>query len=254
MAKRGGIYGGAGQTTAGAAPTGAKGRGPGLNRGGRPGGGGGGGGGQKKVKLPGGGIYAGRAGEAQTNTDPMSFFTSMLVNSGMMPQTNTPQDIWVRDQAVKNLMDQYAGYSATNQRASPLDFMKNIYGASYEGKKAKRFNPGNLAGVTAGLPEQFGHVYANENQEAFLNEEASRRGLLPATGTPNFNTWYSTVFQPQTQTNFRVAQRNAPNLNYDDWLATQNLVGQAQRGYANRPDMLRGQSAAPEIGHWSWWA
>lgn len=48
--------------------------------------------------------------------------------------------------------------------------------------------------------------------------------------------------------------KNAPNLNFDDWLKTIDLAGEARRAYAFRPDMERFGSPGQAQGRWSWWS
>lgn len=98
------------------------------------------------------------------------------------------------------------------------------------------------------------HAMANANPLQYAHTEGARNDLIAANGNDQFQQWYDQTYAPQLQGQFATASRANPQLNFDDFLASQDLAGNARRAYANRPPSQRGMTQESPAGRWSWWA
>lgn len=175
----GNVYAGGANTTS----VGRRGRG---NRGGMGGGGnnrnrgGGGGGGNKTPK---GGLYGGKAGEAAANQQPEIFVENFLRQAGLINDTGTEFDNFMKQQQIANMVGAYnSAMAGKNQRMSIADWLRQNYGgAGYSGKRGTTFSagtfgqsPGDVGGTTPG-----GGIYGSSAPRSAL---ASGGGGSPSLG------------------------------------------------------------------------
>ncbi len=238
------IYTGGTQTTI--APT----ANPRNNRGGRPGGSGGSG----NSRVPKGGLYGGKSGEAVGNQAPDAFFLNALRQGGVINDSGTELDTFTRDQSVQNLMGQYNAAQALNQRLSASDFLKQQYGAGYGGRRGQNFQAGSLTGATGPIAGQFQTNFANQNPLTHMATQGAKQGFAASNGNDDFQNYFNTVYAPQQELQWRTAQRDNPQVNFDTFSA--GLTPEmAQRAFAHRAPRYRTPSAnAPTGGRWSWWS
>lgn len=191
------------------------------------GGGGGGGGGKGKNKVPQGGLYGGKPGEAAANLDPEAFIRAVLTQSGLISGSGSPMDVYASDKMVSDMLNQYQSAVANDQRLSAVDWMNQTYGAGWQGKRGKNFQAGSLTADNPNVVAGYQTNYANSNPLSYFSTQA----LLPQGGNTEFSDWYNTVFSPRLASEYEAAQQANPNLNVADWYAQQNVAGRAQSEY-----------------------
>ena len=178
-------------------------------------------------RVPQGGRYAKKAGEASANQDPTEFFRSLLGNAGVADYSGNARDQWARTEYLQQLVDQYGDAEALNQRLSPVEWAKQQFGASYAGKKGNRLDPGSLGNVGA----QFETNYSNANPLSFFNTDAIKRGLLPQGGNPEFEEFYATVLAPRMEREYELAGQTSSGVNVNDWFAQNYSPDRANREF-----------------------
>lgn len=207
--------------------------------------------------IPKGGTYGGRAGEALTNTDPESYIISMFQNAGLFQNPATQQATWMRDEAIRNLMAEYAGAAGTNQNLSVEDFFRKNYGVEYGGKKGTRFNPGTLSQLTGTMAEKWRN-YEGETQPLSVATRHMGGGGWVAggggAGSQDFQNWFQESFAPGLKTQHTAfAQANAPQMSFDQFLQGQDVLGKARKAWAYRSPLLRSPAPIDFAGRYSWW-
>lgn len=228
--------------------------GGGGNRGAQPNrGGGGGGGGGGRNRLPNTGLYQGRAGEAQANQNPEAFFRSAVSGVGGLSYSGTPISEF-SDDFIAKLLDDYNAAMSGSQRTSPVDYLRDTYGAGWEGKKGRDFNPGTLGLSGGALDTAYTNYYSNTNPIDYLTGQAVNvGGFAPGGGNQGFQEFYQANFVPQLQAELAGARAGNPNLSMADMIAGRDVVGEARTRYLNRPGSQRQLGPVNLGARWSWW-
>lgn len=216
-------------------------------------GGGGGGGGGGRNRLPNTGLYQGRAGEAQANQNPEAFLRSAVSGVGGLNYSGTPIGDF-SERFVQKLLDEYNLAVSGNQRLSVPDWMRQTYGAGWEGKKGRTFNPGQLGSNGGALDAAFTENYSNEDPLNYLTGQAAKQGGFAAGGgNQDFQRWYQENQVPALMAELAGAQATDPNISMANLIAGRDLVGQARRRYLARPDTQRAPGPINLGSRWSWW-
>jgi hypothetical protein len=190
----------------------------------RPGGGGGGG------KVPRGGLYGGKPGEAASNQDPEQYFLDLLSKTGITDGSGSAADLYGGGAYLQQMIRDYNVASADNQRLSAADWARQTYGAGWQGKRGKAFTAGTLSADDPAFAQAASTNYNNTNPRAYLTTQGLG-GPLAQGGNDEFSRWYTEVYAPRLEAEYTQAQASAPGLNIADWNAQQEGSGRAQREY-----------------------
>ena len=246
------------QPTASSGPAG---RGPGNNRGGQGrrggggnGGNGGGAGGGGRNRIPNTGLYFGRAGEGQANINPDAYFRAVTSRLGGLSYSGTPVSDFSEEFAAK-LRDDYLAAQATRQRLSPVDYLRQTYGAGFRGRKGREFGAGTLGMQGGAMQGAYDDWFSGKDPTAFLTGRAAGQGgFAPGGGNQDFQTWYQTAYAPSLLAELEGARAGGdPTLTLNDLVAGRDLVGQARRRYLARPNAQRQIGPANAGARWSVW-
>jgi hypothetical protein len=228
------------------------------NRGGGPrhiGGGGGGGGGGGRNRIPNTGLYRGQAGKTAANQNPEQFFRTAVNRVGTLDYSGTPIGDF-SESFIQKLLDDYLGAQASKQRLDPIKYLKQTYGAGFQGKKARTFNPGDLAvgGEGSALDAAFTPYYSNTNTPAYLTGQiAQAGGHVPGGGNDQFARYVQDTYIPGVEADTAAARAADPTVNVSDLIAGRDLLGEARRRFLARGDSMRQPGVANASGRWSWW-
>lgn len=220
-----------------------------INRHGNRGGGGGG-----HRRLPQDmGLYHGRAGAAYANQNPEAFFRSAVQQLGGLDYSGTPLSEFSDDYVAK-LLDQYTAAQAGTQGLSPIDFLRNTYGAGYGGKRSQVFDQGQLGLGGGALETAYRNWYSNTSPADFLvGQGTAQGGLAPSGGNADFQRYFQETYVPQLMAEQAGARALNPRISMADLIAGRDLVGEARRKYLVRPNAARQIGPANLAGRWSWW-
>jgi hypothetical protein len=209
--------------------------------------------------IPRGGLYGGRAGEALTNQDPISYWRSLIQRGGGLTGTSSPSDTFINEQLMPYMQDDYTSRLAKRQNLSVKDYTRGVWGAGYRGKKGNRADIGHLGvndltGNTR-LGRMYQNWYSNENPISYSVGELSKLGGYDAgAGNQGFQDWYASSWVPQQQLGLdRARQATAPTLSMRQYLGGEDVLGDARRAYALRPSVARVPAPVAPEGRYSWW-
>ncbi len=223
-----------------------------MGGGGRGGGGRGGGGGGGRNRIPNTGLYPGRQGQAAANQDPETFFRSAVQKLGGLDYSGTPLAEFSDDYVAK-LMDEYNAAQAGNQRLSPVEWLRDTYGAEWGGKKGRNFDQGDLGLGGGALEQAYRNWYSNTSPIDFMVGQATAAGgLAPSGGNQEFQRYFQDTFAPGVMAAMAGARQANPQLSVADLIAGRDLADEARRRFMVRPNAARQIGPANLAGRWSW--
>lgn len=219
------------------------------------GGGGGGGGGGGRNRIPNTGLYHGRAGEGAANQNPEQFFRNVVSRLGGLGFSGTPVSEFSQGYSAE-LLNSYLGAQAGKQRLSPIDWLKQQYGAGFFGNKGRDFQAGSLgdAASDGAFNEAYTDHYSNTRGDEFLaGEMTNAGGYVPGGGNAEYKKFLGAEFNPMLTAELAAARVATPEMSLADLIEGRDLTTEARARFLARPGAQRQLSPANLAGRWSWW-